>query len=142
MMNSKNFSDIPEETDEWFDELSRYLDFTSDLVEAKNHTIAVKCFKILFELIEKMEDGEEIVFAHELGDWMIHANSDYRENFIIALAQTASLEEYTAVLIPLIKSDSYFSFANKMYKKVKTHSSPAQLKVIKAEIKQQGIRTS
>ncbi len=142
MINSKNFSDIPEETDEWFDELSRYLDFTSDLVEAKNHTIAVKCFKILFELIEKMEDGEEIVFAHELGDWMIHANSDYLENYIIALVQTASLEEYTAVLIPLIKSDSYFSFANKMYKKVKTHSSPAQLKVIKAEIKQQGIRTS
>lgn len=141
MINSKNFSDIPEETDKWFDELSRYLDFTSDLVEVKNYPIAVKCFKMLFELIEKMEEGEEIVFAHELGDWMIHANSDYIENYIIALAQTASLDEYATILIPLIKSDSYFSFANKVYKKVKTHSSPTQLKVIKAEIKQQGIKT-
>ncbi|MFK7984046.1 MAG: hypothetical protein AB8G86_28980 [Saprospiraceae bacterium] len=142
MINSKNFSDVPEETDEWFDELSHYLDFTSYLVEAKNYKIAVKCFKILFELIDKMEAGEEIVFAHELGNWMIHANSDYIENYVIALAQTLSVEEYVAILIPLIKSDSYFSFANKVYKKVKTHSSQAQLKVIKAEIKQQGIRTA
>jgi len=142
MINSKNFMDVPEETDEWFDEISMYLDSVSDLVKAKNYELGVKCFKILFELIDKMEDGGEIVFAKELGDWMIHAKSDYTENYIIALADTVSVEEYVDALIPIIKNDSYFSFSQQVYKKVKNHSSTEQLRAINAEIKRQSIRTN
>lgn len=140
-INSKNFSDIPEETDEWFDEISDYLDFTSTIVEEQQYEIGLKCFTVLFELIDRMESGEEIVFADELGDWMIVAKKDYIEKYIIALSkEVKSVEEYVKILIPRIKSDSYFSFSNGVYKKVKKHSSAVQLKAINKEIKVQSIR--
>jgi hypothetical protein len=70
-INSKNFSDIPEETDAWFDEISDYLEDSSRLTDQGEHEMAVQCFKLLHELIDKMEDGDEIVFADEYGTWMI-----------------------------------------------------------------------
>ena len=60
-INSKNFSDIPEETDAWFDEISDYLEDSSRLTDQGEHEMAVQCFKLLHELIDKMEDGDEIV---------------------------------------------------------------------------------
>jgi len=140
-VNSKNFSDVPEETDEWFDKISDYLDFTSIMVKEGKYEMGLKCFTILFELIDRMESGEEIVFADELGDWMISAKEDYIEKYIIALSKEVKLvEEYVSQLIPRIKSDSYFSFSNGVYKKVKRHSSSIQLKAINKEIKLQSIR--
>ncbi len=140
MINSKNWSDVPEETDEWFDTISDYLDFTCVLAEQKDYDTAAKCFKLLFSLIEKLNDGEEIVFADELGDWMIHADKDYIENYIITFSKTASIDEYVQHIIPLLKSDSYSSFADKVYQKVKKHSSKEQFVVIEKEIKAQSIR--
>lgn len=141
-VNSKNFSDIPEETDEWFDEISDYLDFVSELVKEEQYKIGLKCFTLLFELIDKMEKGEEIVFADELGDWMISAKEDYMEKYIITISkEIEEIEEYVNILIPRIKSDSYFAFSKKVYKKVKKHSNSIQLKAINKEIKLQSIRT-
>ena len=140
-VNSKNFSDIPEETDEWFDELGDYLDFTSTMVNEQQYEIGLKCFTILFDLIDRMESGEEIVFADELGSWMISTKEDYIEKYVIVLSkEVKSIEEYIKILIPRIQSDSYFSFSNEVYKKVKKHSSDAQLKAIKKEVKLQSIR--
>jgi len=70
-VNSKNFSQIPEETDAWFDEISDYLEDSSRLTDQGEHEMAVQCFKLLHELVDKMEDGDEIVFADEYGTWMI-----------------------------------------------------------------------
>jgi len=141
-INSKNFSDIPKETDEWFDELADYLDFTSELVQKKEYETSLKCFKILFELIDRINNGEEIVFADELGDWMINTKKDHIEHYIIVLSKAVeSIEDYVNILIPRIKSDSYFSFSDKVYKKVKKHSSSMQIKAINKEIKAQSIRT-
>lgn len=56
-INSKNFSHIPEETDAWFDEISDYLEDSSKLTDQGDHKMAVQCFKLLHELIDKMEDG-------------------------------------------------------------------------------------
>lgn len=140
-INSKNFSDIPEETDEWFDKISDYLDLTSTIVKEQQYEMGLKCFTILLELIDKMENGEEIVFADELGDWMISTKEDYIEQFIIAVSkEVKSIEEYVNLLIPRIESDSYFSFSNGVYKKVKKHSNKDQLKAINKEIKSQSIR--
>ena len=140
-INSKNFSNIPEETNEWFDEISDYLDFVSELVEEEEYEIGLKCFAILFELIDKMESGEEIVFADELGDWMISTKKDYTENYIISISkEKMQIEEYVSLLIPMIKSDSYFSFSKTVYKKVKKHSNTIQLNAINKEIKSQSIR--
>ncbi len=140
-INSKNFSDVPEETDEWFDEISDYLDFVSELVEDGENEIALKCFRILFELIDLMECGEEIVFADEFGPWMMHTKEDYIEKYIIAVSkEIKEIEEYVSMLIPIIKNDSYSSFSDKVYKKVKKHSSGIQLKEINKEIKLQSIQ--
>lgn len=78
-MNSKNFNHIPAKTDIWFDTISGLLDRTCDWVNKGEKDIAVKSFKLLFELIRRMEYGEDIVFAHELGDWMITAKQDYQK---------------------------------------------------------------
>lgn len=45
MINSKNYMDIPQETDEWFSELSYYLDESSRLVEKEEYDIANSCFE-------------------------------------------------------------------------------------------------
>ena len=140
-MTSKNFSYIPEGTEEWFNEISEYLDSVSEIIMEKKYNIGLKCFELLFELIDKMESGEEIVFAHELGDWMLSAKSDYTEKYIVALSQEIKqTEDYVNLIIPMIKSDSYYSFSKQVYKKVKKHSSVVQLEAINNEIKSQSIR--
>lgn len=140
-INSKNFMDVPEETEEWFDKLGYYLDFTSELVAEKQYEAGIQCFKLLFELIDKMGDGEEIVFADELGDWMITTKTDYVEHYIIAVTHAAeTTTEYVAALIPRLQEDSYFSFYNKVYKKIKKHASKEQLQAINTAIEEHSIR--
>ena len=78
-INSKNFRDIPVQTDKWFDIISDLLDRTCELVAKGEKEAALKSFKLLFELIDFMENGHDIVFADELGDWMITAKHDYQK---------------------------------------------------------------
>ncbi len=76
-MNSKNYDWVPPETEAWFDEISIWLDRYCELA-AKGHSVEAKQgLDLLMELIRKMNDGDEIVFAHEYGDWMIFAQYDY-----------------------------------------------------------------
>lgn len=78
-INSKNFMDVPVKTDIWFETISNFLDKTCELVKKGEKDSTLKSFKLLFELIRLMEDGKEIVFAKELGDWMITAKHDYQK---------------------------------------------------------------
>ena len=115
-INSKNFSHIPEETEAWFDEIGDYLEDSSRLTDQGDHEMAVQCFTLLHELIDKMEDGEEIVFADEYGTWMITGDEKrFVISFLTSLSATSNPEEYAARSIPLIKRDSYESFYNKVY---------------------------
>ena len=41
-INSKNYSDIPEETDAWFDEIGDYLEACSSLTDQGDHEMAVQ----------------------------------------------------------------------------------------------------
>lgn len=75
-MDSKNYRDIPEKTKQWFNALGDLLDLTCILAEKGEKEIARSCFEKLFTLIEKMTD--EIVFAHELGDWMLVTRYNYK----------------------------------------------------------------
>lgn len=77
-MNSKNYNWVPPETEAWFDEISTWLDRSCELATEGQQPYAKKCLDLLLELVNKMNDGEEIAFAHELGDWMIYARHDYR----------------------------------------------------------------
>jgi len=75
-MNSKNFTFIPPETDEWFRDISIWLDRACELVAQNEPDIARKCLAICIELNEKLGE-DRIVFAHEYGDWMIITKHDY-----------------------------------------------------------------
>jgi hypothetical protein len=70
-INSKNFMHIPEETKAWFEQLGDLLTDSARLSQQGDHTDAVACFQILYDLVEALCRGDEIVFADEYGTWMI-----------------------------------------------------------------------
>ena len=75
-IDAKNYNWIPPETEAWYSQLSIWLDRSCELVQEGHKHIAKKCFDLCFQLIEKQSD-DDTVFAHELGDWMLHTRYDY-----------------------------------------------------------------
>jgi len=141
-INSKNFSHIPEETDEWFDKITGYLEDSSRLSDQGDHEMAVQCFKLLHELIDKMEDGEEIIFADEYGTWMITGDEKwFVKSYLTSLSKISTPKEYTKDSIPLIKRDSYESFHNKVYSTAIKIANKDQKVYLKKEVKKQQVRT-
>ena len=140
-INSKNFSHIPEETEEWFEKLGDLLKATTQLSKQKEHVSAMESFTILYELIAKMEDGEEIIFADEYGSWMIPGNEqDFLDAYISSLAVVKSPEEYIQTVLPLIKRDSYSSFCNQVYALAIKHSDKELGKALTDAVKEQKIK--
>lgn len=140
-INSKNFSYIPKETEKWFEKIGDLLKSSTQLTKQKEHTSAVESFKILYELIAKMEYGEEIIFADEYGSWMIHGNEqEFLDAYILSLAEVKPPEQYTEIVIPLIKRDSYSSFCNEVYSLALKHSNKDQEKSLMQAIKEQNIK--
>jgi len=141
-IDSKNFSDIPEETDAWFEELSDYLEDSSKLTDQGDHEIAVRCFDLLHHLIDKMEDGDEIVFADEYGTWMITGDEKrFVKSYLSSLSAISTPEEYANGAIPLIKKDSYESFHNKVYATAIRIADKDQKAYLKNEVKKRKIST-
>lgn len=141
-INSKNFSDIPEKTEEWFEEIGDHLEDSSILTDQGDHKIAVQCFQILHELIDRMEDGDEIVFADEYGTWMITGDEKrFVRSFLTSLSEISTPEEYAIDAIPLIKRDSYESFHNKVYSAALKIATDDQKAELKREVKKQKVRT-
>jgi hypothetical protein len=111
-MNSKNYRDIPKETERWFQRLANLLRASTQLTRQKEHAQAVACFRILYGLIHAMENGEEIVFAEELGSWMIPGDEKkFIAAYLKSLAKVATPEEFAQIAIPLIRRDSHISFS-------------------------------
>lgn len=133
-INSKNFMNIPAETEEWLEALSDFLKASSQLTHQGDHTQAVACFVILYRLVETMERGEEIVFADELGSWLIEGD---QKAYI-----TAYLTSLAATTAPLIKRDSFQSFADQDYPPALRVASQSQREHREAVLRQQQIRTS
>lgn len=141
-INSQNYMYVPNETDEWFSELSKYLDESSKLVKVNMFDLANRCFEKLYDLIEKMGNGDEIIFAHEYGTWMITAKLDYDESYIKSIAKTSNEVEFTKKLIPILIRDSYESLSGKIYDKVKKYSNAKQFEEIRKAIKSRNIKVS
>ncbi len=142
-VNSKNFMNIPEETDAWFEELGDYLRDSSQLTAREEHALAVECFGLLYHIIDKMEDGEEIVFAEELGGWMIPGDEkEYITAYLTSLAAISLPEEFVEKVIPLVRRDSYESFVNKVYPTALGVAYKEQKALLKAEVTRQHIRTT
>jgi hypothetical protein len=141
-INSKNFSHIPEETEEWFEEIGDYLEDCSRLTDQGDHKIAVQCFKLLHELIDEMEDGDEIVFADEYGTWMITGDEKwFITSYLTSLSAISTPGSYAADAMPLIKRDSYESFHSKVYSTALKIAKDDQKTHLKQEVKRQKIRT-
>ena len=141
-INSKNYMHIPEETEEWFDRIGDLLKDSAKLTEQGEYGLAVECFGILYRLIETMERGEEIVFAHEYGSWMIPCEEkEILAAYLSSLAATKSPEEFTDAVVPLARRDSYESFANRVYTSANRVASKKQNSHLRAELKRQNIAT-
>ena len=142
-INSKNFMDIPEETEEWFDILGDCLKRSAKLTEQEDHAQAVECFTLLYELIDTMERGEEIVFADECGSWMIPGDEKtFVQAYVTSLAAVETPEGFTITALPLIQRDSYQSFVTRAYTSAMRAANKQQSAALKAELKRQNIRTS
>ena len=142
-INSKNFSHIPEGTDEWCDRVADLLKQTMQLTSQGDHGWAVKCFDVLIDLIGHMEEGEEIVFADEMGSWMIPIDDkDWIAAYMISLSATAAPAEFAAKAIPVISRDSGQSFTGKAYASARKAANKEQLGEIAAQIRAQKVRTS
>ncbi|WP_423225449.1 hypothetical protein [Candidatus Amarolinea aalborgensis] len=105
-INSKNWTHIPEETKEWFETLGDLLQDSSQLTIQGDHLHAVACFGVLYDLINAMERGEQIVFGDEIGGWMIPGNEQQiLAAYMTSLAAVATPAEFAVVALPLIQRD-------------------------------------
>jgi hypothetical protein len=141
-INSKNWTYVPEKTKGWFEEMGDYLKASRQLTVQGDHLHAVACFGILYELIDAMENGEEIVFADEIGSWMIPGREkEYIAAYMTSLAATMEPEEFTEAAIPLIRRDSWHSLAAQAYKSAISAADGEQRERLEAEVQRQEIRT-
>jgi len=141
-VNSRNWMHIPAETEAWFDQLGQFLAESIQLSQRGEHPQAVACFGLLYELIAAMEEGREIVFADELGSWMIPGDEKKAiAAYLKSLAIIAAPEDYAAVAVPLIKRDSRQSFADQVYVSAMRAASKAQKACLTLELERQQVPT-
>jgi hypothetical protein len=141
-VNSKNWTHIPNETEEWFERIGDLLKASCQLTAQDDHLHAVACFGILYELIDAMERGDEIVFGDEIGSWMIPGDEkQYIAAYMISLAATARPDEFAAAALPLIRRDRWQSFATQAYLSAIRAANEAQRAHLEAEIQRQKVRT-
>jgi hypothetical protein len=142
-MNSKNYRHIPDKTREWCTRIADLLKQASKLTDQGDHAWAVKCFALLFEVIEKMEHGDEIVFAEEMGPWMIPIREkEWMAAYLTSLAAIEGPDEFATKVLPLIQRDSYQSFSAEAYQSALKAASLEQKVRLESEIQRQNIRTS
>ena len=112
------------------------------LTSQGDHDWAVKCFDVLFDLIGKMEYGEEIVFADEMGSSMIPIyEKDWISAYMTSVAATAEPAEFAAKALPVISRDSGHSFAGAAYTSARTAGNKEQLAELDAELRARKVRT-
>lgn len=141
-INSKNYMHIPEETKEWFDRLGDLLQASVQLTAQGDHLYAVACFDALYELIHTLERGDEIVFADEIGSWMIPGDEKQAiAAYMASLAAVTAPDEFTKAALPLIQRDSRQSFATQAYASAARVATEAQRAHLEAEIQRRKIRT-
>ncbi len=141
-VNSKNFMEVPEATEEWCDSFARFVADASRLTAQGEHGHAVACFAMLYELLEAVDSGEEIIFAEEAGSWMIPTEEkEWLKTYLTSLAATATPEAFTAAALPMLKRDSSESFVNRVHASAQKVANPQQKAHLQAEVRRLKIRT-
>jgi len=109
-MNSKNFSHVPEETEDWADQAGELIKATCEVSKAGNHVEAAECFRLLYDVLEAVDRGEDVIFAEEVGTWMVHMEESHVVRaYLKSLAKVASEEEFTKEVARLAKRDRIHS---------------------------------
>lgn len=141
-INSKNCMHVPEKTKAWFERLGDLLTDSDLLSQQGDHSDAVACFRILYELVEAMCRGEDVIFADEYGTWMIPVDEKrIIGGYLNSLAATSTPEEYAAGALPLIRRDSCESFSKSTFSAAIAAANKAQKASLRAEVVRQGVRT-
>jgi hypothetical protein len=96
----------------------------------------------LFTLIDKLGD-DEIVFADELGMWMLPIEEGpCIKAYCKSAAAIFGPEDYVKAVLPVIRDDSYSGFSNKAYEKAKSVANKSQKTLLDEQIIKHGIKTS
>ena len=133
---------VPEETEQWFDEIGDFLKASMQLTSQNDHLHATMCFRELYLLIEKLEYGDEIVFGDEIGSWMIPGDEkQYLAAYLTSLAAVSTPEEFTRITIPLLKRDSGQSLSGQVYVSAQKVANDEQRAHLAAEVARLKIRT-
>lgn len=141
-VNSKNYTHVPEKTTQWFDLLNDLLADSTQLSAQGQHAMAAECFGLLYDLIKQIEQGEEIVFADELGMWMLPGDEKpYLAAYVASLAAVSTPEEFTATVVPLMRRERASSRAH-VYDAAVRVANKAQSAALKAEVKRHKINTA
>ena len=142
MIDSKNFMQIPAETSLWCDRFARLTKQACELTREGEHRAAVRCFSALYELLEAMESGDsKIVFAHELGGWLIPDDEKvWLKAYLRSLAATAEPQEFAKTVAPILWRDSIQSFAASAYESAIQVATPTQRVALESERARRGIR--
>jgi hypothetical protein len=122
--------------------LADLLQASAGLTKQKEHGQAVACFRILYGLVQTMENGGEIVFAEELGGWMIPGDEKKLISaYLKSLAKVATPEEFAEIAIPLIRRDSHSALVDQVYRSAWRVATQPQRAFLQREIERLGIRT-
>jgi len=133
-INSKNYMHVPEETREWFARLGDLLEASARLTAQGEHDHAAACFAILYALIDAMDDDRQIVFADELGGWMIPGDEKACvAAYMTSLAAVATPEEFAAAALPLARRDSWQNFHTHAYQAAVGAATAEQRALLDAE---------
>src|SRR5213078_1795036 len=101
----------PKETGQWCDRFAGFVEDVCILTAQKKHAQAVACFALLYALLEALASGKEIIFAEEVGSWMIPTDDAvWLKAYLTSLAATATPEAFAAAAIPMLQRDSYQSY--------------------------------
>ncbi len=140
-INSKNFSEVPEETTEWCSRTAELIEQTVAITRAGEHSVAVECFGVLLQLIQDM-DNDEIVFADEIGSWMVPVswNEPWLPEYIKAISAVSTPDRFADLVIPILEFDQLQSNTGKAYKSVYGIASENQAKKLRSEIKRRQVR--
>ncbi len=134
---------IPPETAEWFSRLAELLTAATRLVEKGDFQNAALAFELLYELIEVMESGDELVFGDEIGSWMIPIREEVCiAAYLRAVAKTENAIGFTITAIDLLKRDKYSSFRLKVYSAAKAVASEEQMRTFEGKIKALGFKAA
>jgi hypothetical protein len=141
-VNSKNYRNVPKKTQEWCDRFASFVAQACKLAGSEEHSQAVCCFALLYELLEAVDSGEVIIFAEEAGSWMISTDEKaWLKTYLTSLAASATPAQFTAATIPMMERDSGHSFAAQVHASALKVANPQQKAHLQAEVPRRNIRT-